>query len=60
MARLPKEEQRKFWVQYQRLCNLDRLKACEYGHFDCSIREGGPCMNENSPSPFEANYEKDK
>jgi hypothetical protein len=23
--------------------------ACEYGHFGCSIWEGGPCLNEFAP-----------
>lgn len=35
-----------FVVRHARLRNLDRLKPCEYGHFDCSDREGGACENE--------------
>jgi hypothetical protein len=40
------QEARDFMRAWNKLSKRDRLQSCTYGHLDCSIYGGGPCLDE--------------
>jgi len=42
-ARMTRKQRGNFLRSVHR---MNRADVCEYGHFDCSNKEGGPCSDE--------------